>query len=147
MAIRTDDPNPSSAYDDCHTTEEIEARYKDLYAEELAKADASGVDVAWDRLPHGRHMELLADLRLAHCRKIREMNGLSPLRPGSPFTGKVRQPKAQVATAPEGAETFACAVCAETKPATKFPTISGRPGVREATCRDCKRGAKDPAAK
>ena len=131
------DPEPSAAFDGVHTTDEIEARYKALYRERLAAH--GGVIDAGDRLPHADHMALLGDLRLAHCRKYREMAGHQPLRPGSTLEGKVRAPKAEVTAAPTDAVTIACAVCAEVKPATKFPTISGKPGVREMTCRECKK--------
>lgn len=139
------DPEPSSDYDDAHTTEEIEATYARLYRERLAER-GENID-AGDRLTHEEHMAMLGDLRLAHCRKYREMAGHQPLRPGSTLEGKVRAPRAQVATADPSAPTIACAVCAEVKPATKFPTVSGRPGVRELTCRDCKKNGHPGATK
>lgn len=131
------DPEPSSVYDNAHTSEEIEATYAAHYVTLLA-ADGGVID-AGDRLPHDVHMDLLGDLRLAHCRKYREMAGGQPLRPGSTLEGKTRAPKAAVETADPDAKTIACRVCAEVKPVTKFPTISGKPGVRELTCRECKK--------
>lgn len=131
------DPEPSSDFDGVHTTDEIEARYQELYRTKLA---AYGGNIeAGDRLPHKEHMDLLGDLRLAHCRKYREMHGHQPLRPGSTLEGKVRAAREAAPTAAPDAVTIACAVCAETKPATKFPTVSGKPGVRELTCRECKK--------
>lgn len=131
------DPDPSRDYDDAHTTEEIEATYARVYRQRLA-LEGGNID-AGDRLPHVIHMNLLGDLRLAHCRKQREMNGHSPLRPGSTLEGKTRAPKASVATADPDATVISCAVCGEAKPPTKFPTVSGKPGVRELTCRECKK--------
>lgn len=138
MASNYDGPEPSPAFDGVHTTEEIEARYQQVYRERLAALKLPD----GEHLPHPEHMDLLGDLRLAHLRKYREMHGQQPLRPGSTLEGKARPQRASVDVAPEGVETITCAVCTEELPATKFPTVSGRPGVRESTCRACKKATK-----
>lgn len=47
------------------------------------------------------------------------------------------QPAPKPAKAPDLLEAL-CSVCHAVKPFTKFPTVSGRPGVRDHRCRECR---------
>lgn len=131
------DPDPSATYDDCHTPDEIGARWREVYAD-LAAKHGSPVPI---RIldPH------LEDRRRAHCRYVREREGKQAPRDGSPI--EVAAPTRRRRTASPGvtvdpADTMVCDTCGEDLPATKFPTKSKAPGVRLPTCRPCKKGGR-----
>ena len=68
----------------------------------------------------------------------------------TPTASAEATPKPAKTVVPAG-DTITCVgACGETKPVSKFPTITGKPGVRGTTCRACRDAhlpKKAPAAK
>lgn len=147
------DPEPTEVYDDCHTIEDIDARYKELFR---SKCDDLGVNHR--SLPIGPHDALMEDRRRACCRYYRERDGAQEPREGSPLHRTTRratpddpaQPRAPRrrsrssanAVVVGDAETMVCEGCGEELPIKKFPTVKGKPGARETTCRECKKAGR-----
>lgn len=116
---------PSPAYDDCRTVEQANIRYKELFAKH--NVETKGMN-------RGAWSELLEDHRRA---LLRILHGNSSDTEDHP-----RRQRVQVVRPTEhddGSMTIVCAKCGEEKPTKKFPTLSGKPGVREGTCRECKK--------
>lgn len=118
------EPQPTAAYDDLRTPDEINVRYKGLFAAAIATAGSPF------RIDRAVVDALQEDLRRAFVR-------ISFRKAGS-STG-TRAPSIPLATpivAADGTAVIECIVCHETKPEKKFPTVTG--GARQAECRDCR---------
>lgn len=125
------EPRPSDAYAGCLLVVDTNDRYKEQFA---AALEAHGVTNGWD-LPAGVMTKLQEDHRRALCRASDTFR-----RPrGEPrtTTAAVRLEAVRPSEAPDGSMTITCRVCDEAKPTNKFPTLSGKPGVRGDVCRAC----------
>jgi hypothetical protein len=129
-----DRERPTSRFLDCRTVEEINARWKDVYAEH---AEHHGTQF----LPMSVINADSEDMRRAFIRtSYRGAKG--------PVAPRAEIPQANVTEHEDGSLTITCVgTCGETKPVKKFPT--NKDGSRAAECRDCrdKRTAESKAAK
>lgn len=124
------EPQPSKAYDNADTPEAIAA----VNRAEHAAARKRTRTPNGHTLPSDVWQFLAEDHRRAWARYVafhRPRTRLITERIGGvtvsrPYVAKER-------------ETLVCASCGEPKPENKFPTLSGKPGVRGTTCRDCNR--------
>jgi formylmethanofuran dehydrogenase subunit E len=124
------DQQPSAAYEGAMTPEEIGAvnRREHEAARKRTKTRKGATLPAaeWERLSedHRRAWVRYYEANRPKVETVR-IGGVTITRPR---VAKVHEEKV-------------CVECGESKPENKFPTISGKPGVRETTCRDCKHAA------
>lgn len=122
---RSIEKDPSDFYDGATTTEEVTARSRDAWA---IAADIHG-DV--HAVPRAERDRLSEDARRAYWRVIH-----GPKR----ARGEKRETflhEARPVENGDGSMSLTCRVCEQTMDPKKFPTLSGRPGVRGDVCRAC----------
>lgn len=125
------EPQPSAAYDNANTREEIAAvnRAQHDAARKRTKTPKG------ETLPRAEWEFLGEDHRRATARLVafRPRARVETVRVAGVT---ITRPKAERVVG-----VLVCVTCGEEKPETKFPTMSGKPGVREHTCRECKQAA------
>lgn len=122
--------DPPADYSPDMTAHDIDATYRRLF-DEAVEAHAGGDPFALaDDIRH----ELQAGNRLAHARRVAIRDG----HHRAPDERGVRRTTTGVELPDDGS--MECDTCEDELPARKFPTISGKPGLRGTTCRACKKG-------